>query len=225
MRKLLGFVTAMVVFAACNNESQTNNEEPKDSIVYQEEPIQNQVVLIQQSFPDLFAYIDQQDSSFTADRFSLYGENKIDSLPAIRLENNQLQPFRDMLVYSPDSSLAVDLFSYNYVITNRNGKRRMEEAGPDTEIGLVDLKNKTRKRIFFSGPGTTVYDARWVNNKELLLAGSEAVDNNQVKPMVWQVNLVDSSMQVYTYNSEVKANMKGYVASKMNNKPPVLQHQ
>jgi hypothetical protein len=225
MKKLLVFVMTAVVLAACSNDNNTESQAPEDSETYQEEATDNQAALVQQSFPELFAYIDRQDSSFTPDQFSLNGENTIDSLPAAALEKDQLQPYKDMLVYSPDSTLAVDLFSYNYIITQRNGKSSMEEAGPDTEIGLVDVKNNTRKRIFFSGPATMVYDAKWINNKELMLAGSEAVENNQLKPMVWRINLADSSMQVFTYNKEVKADLKGYVTNKMNNKTAVLQHQ
>jgi hypothetical protein len=213
MNKLLVIITAMAFLTACNNENKVDEKVPEES--YQEGEIVNaQATLVQQSFPDLFAYIDKQDSSFTPDHFSLNGENKIDSLPAVPLEQDQLQPFKSMLIYNSDSTLAVDLFSYNYIITQRNGKKSMEEAGPDTEVGLVDVKANTRKRIFFSGPAAAVYDAKWINNKELLLAGSETVENNQIKPTVWQVSLADSVMQTFTYTSPVNADMKAYVQNK-----------
>lgn len=202
----------VLFLAACVDDS----EESEETVKLPEDVTEasTETNFVQTSFPGLFSYLAKQDSTFSTDSFQLTGEQKLDTVPPMPIDERQLQPFQKLLIYNADSSKAIDLYSYNYVITSRNGTTKMEEAGPDTEVALVDLKAKTRKRIFFAGPSYNVWDAKWLNANEIALAGAESEDNGAVKPMLWQVNLADASAEVYTYSGGIKADAKQFVQQK-----------
>ena len=174
-----------------------------------------EVATVKQSFPQLFQYLRQQDSTFSEDSFSIAGENKVEAVAAMPVDSARLKPFQKYFIYNSDSSLALDLYSYNYIDTSRNGQNRLEEAGPDSEAAVIDLKNKTRRRVFFGGPSTTLWDAKWISPQELLLIGAESHEEGKVIPTIWQVNLKDTAMQVFAYQGEIQADMSGYTAQKL----------
>lgn len=215
MNKAWSFVLAALLLAACNNSNnntlQTEAEPIEETMV---EETNSPATLLQRSFGDLFAYMEQQDSSFTPQNFEAGSQGKIDPLPAVAYEPARIKPFEPFLIYNSDSTTAIDLYSYNYIITRRNGQVRLEEAGPDTEIALIDVSSNTRKRIFFSGPAVVVFDARWNSDNEIVMAGAEQLQNNEIKPVAWQYNLSDSTMQTFSYNEAIAADMKGYMQNK-----------
>lgn len=212
MNKIWSLALAALLLAACNNSNNTTTQtEPEGAEAVTEEVEEStHVATLERSFQNLFAYMEQQDSSFAPQHFEPGYVGKIDSLPPVSYEPARIQPFEPFLIYNADSTKAIDLYSYNYIITRRNGDVKLEEAGPDTEIALIDVKNNTRKRIFFSGPSMVVFDARWNSDNEIVMAGAEQLQNNQIKPIAWQYNLTDSTMQTFTYNEAIAADMKGY---------------
>lgn len=213
MNKLWSLALAALLLAACNNN---NTSEPvaDEGTAAPTEEVNSEVTRLQHTFPDLFAYMAAQDSSFAPQQFQPGSQNKIETLPPLQFEPAQIKPFEPFLIFNSDSSRAIDLYSYNYIITRRNGQVNMEEAGPDTEIALIDMEANTRRRIFFSGPSVTVFEAKWNGDNEIIMAGAEQLADNQIKPIIWQYNLTDSVMQTFTYDEAIAANMRGYVNSK-----------
>lgn len=216
MNKVWMFLSSLVLLVACNNNNTTEEEVTINDIdKVQQTEAAPEVTYLQQSFSDLFAYMEAQDPTFAADNFERGSEVKMDNMPPVALEPEQLKLFEPFLIYNSDSSKAIDLYSYNYIITRRNGEVKMEEAGPDTEIALIDVANNTRQRIFFSGPSVVVLEARWKGDNEIVMAGAEQLDNEKVKPLAWQYNLADSMMQTFTYDEAIAANMKGFKDEKI----------
>ena len=216
MNKVWILISSLVLLMACNNDNNAGKEiTTTEADTLQQTEAAPEVTYLQQSFPDLFAYMQAQDPAFAAQHFEQGSEVKMDALPAVALEPEQLKLFEPFLIYNSDSTKAIDLYSYNYIITRRNGEVKMEEAGPDTEVALIDVAGNTRKRIFFSGPSVMVFEARWNNDNEIVMAGAEQVDNQKIKPLVWQYNLADSLMQTFTYDEAIAANMKGFKDQKL----------
>jgi hypothetical protein len=205
------------LLAGCNNSTGDNSttglNDLQDSL--QEALTDAEVSVTQQSFPELFQYLGKQDSTFSQDSFLLSGESKIEQVPPMQVDEARLKPFQQYLIYNEDSSLALDLYSYNYIVARRGGNTTLEEAGPDSEAAVIDRNAGTRRRIFFGGPSHTLWDAKWINNWELLLIGAESRENDRVIPTIWQVNLQDTSIQVFAYQGEVQANMTGYRREKL----------
>ena len=214
MKKALYCLVVAGTLTACNNNAGPAAKENGGQDTLQEAVVDAGVNVVQHSFPQLFQYLKKQDSTFSQDSFLLSGENKVEQVPPADIDDAHLQPFKKYLIYNSDSSLAIDLYSYNYIANTRNGESHLEEAGPDSEAAVIDFQNHSRRRIFFGGPSYTLWDAKWTGPNELLLIGAEAHNDNSI-PTIWQVNLKDSSIQVYSYQGEVKADMTGYQKEKL----------
>jgi hypothetical protein len=205
------------LLAACNNSTGDKDtgglKAELDTL--QEAVTDAEVSVVHQSFPQLFQYLSKQDSTFSEDSFMLSGESKVEQVPPMPVDEARLKPFQQYFIYNQDSSLALDLYSYNYIIANRGGNSTLEEAGPDSEAAVIDRKAGLRRRVFFGGPSHTLWDAKWVTAQELMLIGAETRENDRVIPTIWKVNLQDTSVQVFAYQGDVQANMAGYRREKL----------
>ncbi|MEI6947557.1 hypothetical protein V9K67_10220 [Paraflavisolibacter sp. H34] len=212
MRRPFLLLILLFFLVSCKNCSRdTAGKEPQAEEA-EEQPEEQQ--LLQASFPRFLGFLAAQDPSFSAGRFALSEGGVIDSPPSMPLNEDQLRPFAPYLVYSPDSSKAVDLYSYNYVLVQQEGKQTLAAGNPDTEAALVDFKAGSRKRLLFSGPSVIYSDARWVNGNELLLAGAEEINAEQVVPKVWKLDLASNSLDVYAYPDTITAHMDQYLQQK-----------
>jgi hypothetical protein len=174
MTKRNGLFLIIAFLAACNdsNNAVTTITNVQDTL--QEAVTDAEVAVVKQSFPELFAYLKKQDPTFSEDSFLLSGESRVEPVAPAPVDTQQLKPFQKYLIYNGDSSLALDLYSYNYIVTQRNGTNRLEEAGPDTEVAVIDFKANLRRRVFFGGPSHTLWDAQWRGPQDLLLPGTKA---------------------------------------------------
>lgn len=203
------------LLAACNDAGKTVDTISEVQDTLQEAVVDAEVTMVQQSFPQLFSYLKKQDTTFSEEHFLLSGESEVETVPSTPIDEARLQPFQKYLIYNNDSSLALDLYSYSYIITNSGGKSRLEEASPDSEAAIIDFKKKTRKRIFFGGPSHVLWDAKWTAPKELLLISAESREDSHVIPTIWHINLRDDSIQVYAYEGELAADISGYRNEKL----------
>lgn len=204
----IGWLTAIfwLLLTSCSNDAGKPEEETTET------PEQSTVVNeLEGVFPQFFNFLSQQDASFSTSRFDSSVNAPLDSMQAYPIDKKRLQPFSDYLIYNADSSLAIDLYSYNYVPVQRNGKTTLEQGGPDTEVGLIDTKDNSRRRIFFSGPGASVQQAKWVNDHTFFMAGVEEAGQDAVKPVLWKIDLANKTMNVYNYRDTLQANVSNYV--------------
>jgi hypothetical protein len=204
----IGWMGAFGIFllCSCSNDAGKSEVETQTSIEQPEETNE-----LQNAFPKFFNYLSQQDSSFSVSKFDSSSGTPLDSTQAFPLNKKKLQPFSDYLIYNTDSSLAIDLYSYNYVPVQRNGTTVLEQGEPDTEVALIDTKTNTRRRIFFTGPGTSVQQAKWENDHTIFLAGVEETATDAVKPLLWKINLADKTMEIYNYRDTLQANVGNFV--------------
>jgi hypothetical protein len=215
MKKLL-ILSAVLYLSACNNNNKPEipeDDEPEEIIEKNETTILNKA---KEDFSELFTFYHSKDSSFTADRFS---EPSLDTLPPLAphpLEEESIKPYYPYLIYNADSSKAIDLYSYNIMLSDRNGKITGEAGGPDTEIGLVDLRNKTRQRLLFVGPSSTIHDASWIGDSSVAIAGGEILEDGKFKPAVWVISLNRNTMQYLDYPEGIKMKPADYKDKRIN---------
>ena len=107
--------------------------------------------------------------------------------------------YKPYLKYSPDSSMFIDLDSYNLTIEkDKNGRRIGIESGPDTEVSLVNVKDKKRTRLVFLGPGSSIEDGSWIDNENLFLLGfQETGDSGNKLPVIWRYHLPTRTFFIY----------------------------
>lgn len=209
----LSLIGSILFFTACNNSADTETNNADTSAVETEE---TSSVSVTEEFPRLFTYLQSQDSSFSPDKFEGGEMDTKDSLSRIKIDTAQLRPFRPYLIYNRDSSMAIDLVSYNYVISHKKGKTVIQQGGPDTEVALLDLKNNTRKRILFLGSAGTVLQAKWNDDNSIAIVGAEEVEGGKIKPSIWNYDWTTGKMELYQYPDAIHANIKDYTEQGLN---------
>lgn len=218
MKKWTVLLAAAGLLAACNDNTgtQQNGQVPEQDTV-QEAGVtdETEMTTVHQAFPQLYAYLKKQDSSFSEDSFFLGGENVLNNEPVLPVDEDALKPFEPYLIYNSDSSHAVDLYSHNFIVVPRNGTNNLEESSTDAEAALIDVAAKTRRRIFFAGPAYVLWDAKWTKPDEFLLIGAETKNENKITPTIWQIRLMDTLGKVYTYQGDVQADVGGYAKEKL----------
>jgi hypothetical protein len=216
MKKLLIVATTFLLFA-CNNASDTSKESQDTATTAEtEESIEpSEVEQAKISFPQLFSFYESEDSSFTEGKFDVGIMDSMNITAPQPLNEEELKPYYPYLVYTKDSSKAIDLYSYNVMLSNRNGKTVGQAAGPDTEIAVIDFRNKTRQRIFYAGPSFVIHDGQWIDNKTLSLVGGEVIDDNRISPFVWMIDIDAKRMKVLDYNDTLNVRPTSYKAGRI----------
>ncbi|HJW18644.1 MAG TPA: hypothetical protein VJ499_16050 [Flavisolibacter sp.] len=205
---------AIFFLVSCGNNASTVAEETADTV----ETTENMNVRLQEHFPKLFAYYQQQDTSFPNAGFEGGELETKDTLRSTPIDTAQLRPYKPYLVYNHDSTKAIDFVSYNYVLVKKNGQETLQQGGPDAEVALLDFTNHSRKRILFMGSSATILNSDWDGN-EVLIAGAEDLGDEKVKPTFWIYNIGTGTMEIYNYNTPVKADIKNYTEQLLNVKP------
>ena len=118
-----------------------------------------------------------------------------------------------LLKWSPDSSVFIDLDSYNIDIRkDKNGKLRGNEMGPDTEVSLVNPKTGQKTRLLFLGPGSSVEDGLWLDNNNLVLMGVQDYGDSLGKTAaVWKFNVPTQTFTLYeVHDATMAQQLMGY---------------
>jgi hypothetical protein len=118
---------------------------------------------------------------------------------AFQPDSSYYKEYGRFLKYSPDSSMFVDLDSYNIDFQkNRKGQLVPIEVGPDTEVSLIDVAQKEKTRLVFLGPGNGVEDAGWIDNNSVVLLGYHEKDTSKIKTAVlWRYHVPTKTFYVY----------------------------
>jgi hypothetical protein len=163
--------------------------------------------------PPLFEIAERLEAtppSLNANKFSEAGSKRAEAFESYPIEE-QVKPFLPYLIYNSDSTLAADPFSYNYLFNTRSGSKRVDEAGPDFEIGLVDVRQQKRSRIWFTGPAVDVTDVFWKNNNEIVIIGFEQISSDAAKPFAHIINTATGMINMYEYSDSVKVLQQDYL--------------
>ena len=206
--KFLFILSFFIFLLACNSGtdhssgSDTSGLQPVDTLTTFS-PIDSSTQFLDSLAPDLQPWLEQTTKS-TQVRLKdfKYADNWVEDSLVIRNQNlvgDFLKTYESVLVYSPDKKKALDLGSYGTVITkDKKGQTKIEPGEPDVEVAVIDLQSKKRRRIFFSGPGSSVEKGFWMNDSTIVLAGKNQQQNVDI-PMLWLISLGDSSNFIKRY--------------------------
>lgn len=208
MLKTFLLAGSALLILSCNNGADTpegESDSAAEEIVIEEEA----PVVEPDAFPEVFSFLGRSDSSFTPARFVTGETTPIDSTAAAPL-TPAFDPYLPYLIYNKDSSTALDLYSYNYLLMKKDSVVKAVQAGPDTEVALVDLRRKTRQRLLFFGPSMVIFDARWGGPDQWTVVGAEVISSGELRPMIWQLNMRSGEQQVLPYPDTVRAGAGEY---------------
>ena len=107
--------------------------------------------------------------------------------------------YKRLFRYSPDSTMYLDLDSYNVLIQkDKRGNYVADDAGPDTEVSLVNTRTNKKTRLLYTGPGNSVEDGAWIDSDNLVIMGFQEADSTDNRiPVLWRFNI--SSNTFYQY--------------------------
>ncbi len=209
MKHLFIFFLAVALFLfSCNNAEEAKPAEGLPDTVTMDEVVT--VPPVDKAFPELYRYLYNSDKNFSNAEFE-GGETEMEQDTTIKkLEPRTLEPFRDYLIYNRDSSYAIDPVTYNYIPVKQRGKTVLAEGGPDFELGLIDLKNYTRRQLLFFGTMGTVMDASWEDDQTIMIAGAKEIVGDSLRPVIWKYEIPSRTWHIYTYKEMIAADGYGY---------------
>lgn len=201
----------LLFFLACTNNAD-KQATPADSatnvVITDEIPEEDELEPATQVFSSL-------DSNFNTESFYESGADSVRFTQLSKIDSGSLREFVPYLIFNADSSLAIDPYSYNYIIQQRNGKQKVSEAGPDVEIALIDVKQNTRRRLWYSGPAAAILDAKWKNKTELLLSGVEQIDTAGYQPFVLEINVANNQIERWQSDEMITGQVNDVLKQKL----------
>ena len=206
--KIFGF-SLLILSSACGSGSDRSAEVDStnlltpDSTTTTFEPIDSSTEFLDTFSSNLKPWLEQTLKKPDAHLKDFkYADNWVEDSLVIskqNLDKDFLKSYEAVLVYSPDQQKVIDMGTYGTVINkNKENKTTIQGGEPDTEIAVIDLPTKQRRRIFFSGPGTSVEKGFWMNDSTVVLAGKAQEQKAEI-PMLWLITLAKNSNEVRRY--------------------------
>ncbi|HEU4471570.1 MAG TPA: hypothetical protein VFR58_10830 [Flavisolibacter sp.] len=222
MKKLTLYLAAILVFAAsCNNEGSKESVDADTAAAAEEAPAEETPATpdLSLAFPQLAQFIQTQDSAFTPSGFEEANFSRADTMAATVIDRQRLEPFLPYLVYNSDSSQAIDMVSYNYIISRNSNRPGLRAGGPDTEVAIIDMKKGQRRRLLYFGTMGAVLDVKWENDSTILIAVMK--DSGEgIIPEICRYRTGTAEMETYVYKDTLKVQAGNYAEEKLNSKRP-----
>lgn len=212
-------LAGLVTISACKSkdEKATDVTDADSTAVMEEEPDSGLTAETIDSFKTtgFSTYAKQKAPEFDWSKFKLSMTWKEDTMvqSIYKPDKKFYALYGPLLKWSPDSSVFIDLDSYNIDIKkDKNGKFRGTELGPDSEVSLVNPKKGQRTRLLFLGPGSSVEDALWMDNNNLVLMGVQDYGDSLGKTAaVWRFNVPTQTYTLYElHNTAMAEQLMGY---------------
>jgi hypothetical protein len=123
--------------------------------------------------------------------------------------NNFLKEF---IIYSPDSTNCLDLYSYSLgVFKDSLGQLVFSGSEVDSEVALIDFKNKKKIRIWFCGTMCLAEEAQWIRNDFIYILGFTRNDNDKEYPTIWTFEISNHFAQTIMTKFPVDLSQKSYL--------------
>ena len=207
MKPFIALASLIFLIACTSNSDQSGNSDssaiaPQDTLTTYS-PVDSSTEFLDTFSSNLQPWLEQttRNAQVRLKNFK-YAENWVDDSLVITKQNFEkdfLKAYESVLVYSPDEKKVLDLGSYGSISSkSKTGKTRIQQGGPDTEVAVIDINAKKRRRIFFSGPGNSVEKGFWMNDSTVVLAGKSNAENAEI-PMLWMITLSDTSNHITRY--------------------------
>ena len=203
----------MMVLISCKDQSQEKPVVPgtvEDSVVTEKvDTVLSGETLRYFEDNGFTSFAKSKNPKFNWNSFHLVNVWKEDTLytTPFQADAEFFQSYGPFIKYSFDSTMFIDLDSYNIKITKlEDGTYTGEELGPDTEVSLVDLQDKLKKRLIFLGPGGDIQDGGWLDSQTIVLAGmQEGSDGVSSVPVVFKYHIPTRTFFLYETQDTLNA--------------------
>jgi len=200
MRKILTVFMIFLLASCANREAKLND-------------------LLKQNILDISLYRMEN----WLDYYNLKLENFTDTLPLIErhtisvdydLKYDSINLFNDFLIYSPDSNYCIDLDSYSLILEkDSSGVLFSEGSEVDSEVGLLDIKQKKRIRVMFCGTESMPEEIQWVSYNSFYILGYTK-ENNLIRPTIWIHDNKNNTIREIRLANPIDLKGKNYIHGK-----------
>ena len=127
----------------------------------------------------------QSFTGFQMDSFRLAQVNPFEGTPEAAPDNlpQYFELYKASLIYSPDSSQFIDLFSYG-ISLEKKGKKIIAIGDADQAVVLFNRASNEGKRLLSFGPSAGIEEAVWTSTSTFILAGSFTNDEGKPTPVL-----------------------------------------
>jgi len=203
----------MLIAGACRENAREKQMEPseiQDSVVTEQVDTVLSANAVRYFEDNGFSsFAKSRNPKFSWNSFHLVNVWKEDTMLTTPFDANEkyFRSYGQFIKYSSDSTMFIDLDSYNIAITRMpDGSYVGEELGPDTEVSLVDLQDKLKKRLIFLGPGGDIEDGGWLDSQTIVLAGMQAgADGETNVPVVFKYHIPTRTFFLYELQDTTNA--------------------
>ncbi len=199
-----------IICQACNNEKDVAAGNTEGASIKETSDVIDYIV----PASSFHQYMLVRDSSYTPIKYSAAGITPLDLSIINKTDSASLHPFAHLLVYNSNRTKALDLFSGNFIITEKRGKTFAARGEPDTELALIDVSAKTKTRLLYVGPSYTLTDAVWINDSTVGVTGGEIIKEGQLQPMLWKLDITKKTAALYRYTDTLIVELSDYFAKR-----------
>lgn len=195
---------ALLAIAACQGNSDKKapegEQKQEDSVVETSDTLLSDETIQSFNTAGISDYARKKAVGFDWSKFRMVSMYTEDSMLVSKFtaDKNFFRDYGPFLKYSPDSTMFIDLDSYNIDI-NRDAQGHLTGTGigPDTEVSLVKVGDSTRTRLVFLGPGGSIEDAIWLDRQTLVLMGVQENERGERVPTVWRFEVPTKTYYIY----------------------------
>lgn len=211
-------IATLLIAVSCKDDPKKEPQAPEapqeDSVVETLDTLLSAETVQSFSTTAFSDYAKKKVSGFDWNKFRMTSSWQDDSLlvSPFQPEKDFYTSYGPFLKYSPDSSRFIDLDSYNIDI-KKDAKGRFigNGIGPDYEVSLVDVKDGTKTRLVFMGPGGSIEDALWLDNQTLVLMGVQENEKGGKMPTLWRFHLPTKTFYLYEIpDTTLAGSLMGY---------------
>jgi hypothetical protein len=202
---LLVFLVCSLITCRQGDTEYTDDElvNPESVMAYEED---DTLVLrrIPAGLAEWLTFYGKSDTAFTLKNFKASGVTLHMDILQDATGREDENSFRDLLVYSPDSSMYLDLVSYNYLKEKQDGKNILISGDPDQQVVLADTRNKMKKQLMYNGPSQLAEFAEWTSNSSFIIGMTSKEEGmSGMKAEIYFFHLKDSSFTNFLLNHQL----------------------
>lgn len=198
---IVAMLASLLLITACGDEQKpteatTTPPKPADTIG---------ISRTENAYISWEEFYHNNDVSFSLDSFIKYDTVKGELLTVYFTPTDSFyRLFGNVLVFNQDSSKYIDAYSTGWISDQgKDGKVHMREGEPDQEVAVIDLKNNTRTRVLYCGPGCLLQKVFWYNENVVGIIGLINDADEYYTPTIWFVNIHNGLTIPYHNNSSV----------------------
>jgi hypothetical protein len=128
-----------------------------------------------------------------------------------KFQKRFLTLYNPFLIWSPDSSKAIDLYSYNIILDYNLNGQLIGGRDVDCQLAIIDLKKQKRINLLTFGPAGEFQDAFWINNDSIIVAMIEFNANETYQPCYSMIDLKTYLMRDYKMDHKLQLKENNYL--------------